>query len=48
MLGMTLTPDELGHVYHGVITMGERRKSIGDGDLKRIIDRVRSGQTTVV
>jgi 2-isopropylmalate synthase len=48
MLGFALTPEEIAHVYHGVITMGEHRKSIGDGDLKRIIDRVRSGQTTAV
>ena len=41
-------PGFIAHVYHGVITMGERRKSIGDGDLRRIIDRVRSGQTAVV
>jgi 2-isopropylmalate synthase len=46
MLGVTLTPDELAQVYHGVITMGEHRKSIGDGDLRRIIERVR--QATVV
>jgi 2-isopropylmalate synthase len=43
MLGFTLTSDELGQVYHAVITMGEHRKSIGDGDLNRIIERMRSG-----
>jgi 2-isopropylmalate synthase len=42
-LGFTLTAGELADVYHAVITMGEHRKSIGDGDLKRIVERVRSG-----
>jgi 2-isopropylmalate synthase len=46
ILGFTLTSDELGHVYHAVITMGEHRKSIGDGDLNRIIQRMRSGTIT--
>ena len=36
-----LTNDELGLVYHQVITMGEHRKSVGDNDLKRMIERVR-------
>jgi 2-isopropylmalate synthase len=48
MLGLTLTSEELGHVYHGVITMGEHRKFIGDGDLRRIVERVRSGQPATV
>ncbi len=43
-LGLVLTGDELAHVYHGVITMGEHRKAIGDNDLKRIVDGVRSGR----
>jgi 2-isopropylmalate synthase len=42
LLGFSLSTDELGHVYHAVITMGEHRKSIGDNDLKRMIERVRS------
>jgi len=42
MLGYTLSGDELGQVYHAVVTMGEHRKSIGDGDLRRIVERVRS------
>jgi 2-isopropylmalate synthase len=45
-LGFTLTGDELAHVYHAVITMGEHRKSIGDGDLHRIIERMRSSATS--
>ena len=41
-LGFTLTHDELDQVYHAVITLGEHRKAIGDGDLRRIVDRVRT------
>jgi 2-isopropylmalate synthase len=41
-LGFTLTHDEVGEVYHAVISLGEHRKAIGDGDLRRIIDRVRT------
>src|SRR5882724_7207269 len=40
-LGLTLTSDELAQVYAGVITLGEHRKAIGDGDLKRIVERAR-------
>jgi 2-isopropylmalate synthase len=43
-LGLVLTSEELAQVYHAVITMGEHRKAIGDNDLKRMVDRVRSGQ----
>ena len=42
-IGFVLTNDELGAVYHLVITMGEHRKSVGDNDLKRMIERVRGG-----
>jgi 2-isopropylmalate synthase len=48
LLGITLAGDELASVYHAVITLGERRKAIGDGDLRRIVERVRAGQTTAV
>ena len=41
-LGFTLAGTELAQVYHAVITMGEHRKSIGDNDLRRIIERVRT------
>jgi 2-isopropylmalate synthase len=44
-LGLTLNPDELAHVYQAVITMGEHRKSIGDNDLKRIVERLRAAVT---
>lgn len=47
-LGLTLTPEELAQVYHEVVTMGEHRKSIGDNDIRRIVERVRAGQTASV
>jgi 2-isopropylmalate synthase len=47
-IGFTLTPEEVGHVYHAVITMGEHRKSVGDGDLRRIIERIRTGSTAAL
>ena len=47
-LGLSLTADELGQVYHAVVTMGEHRKSIGDNDIRRMVERVRSGQAAGV
>jgi len=41
-LGLVLERHEIDHVYRAVVTFGEHRKAIGDGDLRRIIDRVRS------
>jgi len=41
-LGFTLTQAEIGEVYRAVISLGEHRKAIGDGDLRRIIERVRT------
>ncbi len=41
-LGFTLAPDEVDQVYRAVITLGEHRKAIADGDLRRIVDRVRT------
>jgi 2-isopropylmalate synthase len=41
-LGLVLTPGELEHVYHAVISLGENRKAVGDGDLRRIVERVRT------
>jgi 2-isopropylmalate synthase len=43
ILGLLVTADELGHVYQAVISMGEHRKSIADGDLRRIVERLRGG-----
>jgi len=47
-LGLSLTADELAQVYHAVVTMGEHRKSIGDNDIRRMVERVRTGQTAEV
>jgi 2-isopropylmalate synthase len=41
-LGFTLTAAEIAEVYRAVIALGEHRKAIGDGDLRRIVDRVRT------
>src|SRR5581483_3124410 len=41
-LGFTLSPAEVDQVYHAVISLGEHRKAIADGDLRRIVDRVRT------
>src|SRR5262245_7890125 len=40
-LGLNVSPNELEQVYHAVISLGEHRKGVGDGDLRRIVDRVR-------
>jgi 2-isopropylmalate synthase len=47
-IGLTLSAEELALVYHAVVTMGEHRKSIGDNDLRRMVERVRSGQSANV
>jgi hypothetical protein len=41
-LGFTLSQAEIAEVYHAVIALGEHRKAIGDGDLRRIVERVRT------
>jgi 2-isopropylmalate synthase len=41
-LGFTLTHAEIDLVYRAVISLGEHRKAIGDGDLRRIVDRART------
>jgi len=41
-LGFTLTTVEVDQVYHAVISLGDHRKAIADGDLRRIIERVRT------
>jgi 2-isopropylmalate synthase len=41
-LGFALDAGEIDQVYRAVISLGEHRKSIGDGDLRRIIERVRT------
>jgi 2-isopropylmalate synthase len=47
-VGIDLTHEEVDQVYRGVIALGEHRKTIGDGDLRRIIDRVRKPASTAV
>jgi hypothetical protein len=42
-LDLHVTAAEVEEVYREVITLGERRKAVGDGDLRRILDRLRSG-----
>jgi 2-isopropylmalate synthase len=41
-LGFALSHAEVGEVYHAVISLGEHRKAIGDNDLRRIVERVRT------
>jgi 2-isopropylmalate synthase len=41
-LGFTLSQAEIAEVYRAVISLGEHRKAIGDGDLRRIVERVRT------
>src|SRR5206468_1301800 len=41
-LGFTLSAADVDLVYHAVISLGEHRKAIADGDLRRIIERVRT------
>jgi 2-isopropylmalate synthase len=41
-LGFTLSHPEIDQVYRAVISLGEHRKAIGDGDLRRIVERVRT------
>jgi 2-isopropylmalate synthase len=41
-LGFTLNATEVDEVYRAVISLGEHRKAVGDGDLRRIVDRVRT------
>src|SRR5215471_198489 len=40
-LGLQVTNTEIEAVYRAVITFGEHRKIVGDGDLRRIVERVR-------
>jgi 2-isopropylmalate synthase len=45
-LGVTLSSGDLDLVYRAVIALGEHRKVIGDGDLRRIVERVQSPQAS--
>jgi 2-isopropylmalate synthase len=46
-LGLVVSASELEQVYHAVISLGEHRKAVGDGDLRRIVERVRLPQSTM-
>jgi len=39
-LGFHLSPQDLDLVYREVIALAEHRKAVGDGDLRRIVDRL--------
>jgi 2-isopropylmalate synthase len=43
-LGFRLSAEEVDLVYRAVIALGEHRKVIGDGDLRRIVDRIQAPQ----
>ena len=45
-LGFHLTAAELDHVYRAVIDFSDNRRAIGDGDLRRIVDRLNVSATT--
>ena len=42
-LDLRVTGEEIEQVYRAVISFGEHRKIVGDGDLRRIVERMRSG-----
>jgi 2-isopropylmalate synthase len=42
-LGLHVASGEIDQIYHAVISFGEHRKIVGDGDLRRIVERLRSG-----
>jgi 2-isopropylmalate synthase len=44
-LGITVAPGELEQLYRAVIQLGERRKTVGDGDLRRLVTKIREGES---
>jgi len=40
-LGLHVAAGEIDQVYRAVISFGEHRKIVGDGDLRRIVERLR-------
>ena len=46
-LDLGVTAAEIEQVYHAVISLGEHRKAVGDGDLRRIVERVRHPEALV-
>ncbi len=47
-LGLNVTAGEIERVYRAVITFGEHRKVVGDGDLRRIVERLRTSADPTV
>jgi 2-isopropylmalate synthase len=45
-LGFALSTADIDVVYRAVIALGEHRKVIGDGDLRRIVERVQTPQAS--
>jgi 2-isopropylmalate synthase len=41
-IGLAVTQLEIEQVYRAVISFGEHRKAVGDGDLRRIVERLRA------
>jgi 2-isopropylmalate synthase len=41
-IGLGVTQLEIEQVYRAVISFGEHRKAVGDGDLRRIVERLRA------
>ena len=41
-LGLRVAAGEIDQVYRAVISFGEHRKIVGDGDLRRIVERLRA------
>jgi 2-isopropylmalate synthase len=41
-IGLGVTAVEIEQVYRAVISFGEHRKVVGDGDLRRIVERLRA------
>ena len=46
-LGLQLSAAELTEAYNAVIALAEHRKAVGDGDLRRIVERLRKLQSTI-
>jgi 2-isopropylmalate synthase len=44
-IGLTLTPSELEELYRDVVSMGDRRRAVSDGDLRRMVERLREAET---
>jgi 2-isopropylmalate synthase len=42
-LGLAVSSAEIERVYRAVIALGENRKAVGDGDLRRIVEHVKMG-----